>query len=62
MAGWPAVHYGEVVMNPHASALGKQAKGVKKTMTPEAVAARQDNLIAARKKRWPAKKRRKPNA
>lgn len=45
-------------MNPHASALGKKAKGVAKTLTDEQREYRRQQLEAARKKRWPKRKKR----
>ena len=40
-------------MNEHASALGKLAKGHKKTLTDEERQARAGRMAEARKKRWP---------
>ena len=48
-------------MNRGASKLGQLARGVPKTLTPAALAARRSNFEAARKKRWPHKKRQRQN-
>lgn len=47
-------------MNPHASALGKLAKGIPKTLTPEQREFRRRQLEEARKKRWLVTKTKKP--
>lgn len=41
--------------NPHAQALGRLTKGIKKTLTPEQREEKAKLLGEARKKRWPVK-------
>ena len=41
-------------MNEHASALGRLARGHKKTLSQEERKARAERMAEARKKRWPA--------
>ena len=48
-------------MNKAASELGKMAAGKPKDFSAAERDRRGERLAAARKKRWPAKKRRKPN-
>lgn len=48
-------------MNRAASQLGKMAAGKPKDFSPAERERRKQRLAAARKKRWPAKKRRRQN-
>lgn len=47
--------------NPHAQALGRMARGIPKTLTPEQRAARRLLLAECRKRRWPSLTTNNPN-